>query len=182
MPLRYDISQNYALKEAIEGLLGNEAWLALKETTSIAAWRKQAIRLISAIETAVAATVKAADAGWFDEIAENLERGRSAIKSSKDIEELISALSAMLLRQVFLQLGLLPNRRTDRKVSIRREEWKLDAYRSVVYFQSSEQVEHEFRAQQGKRLSIHEQVELRARHRGSKTKLPYSAWCKKNGL
>ena len=180
MPLKHDLGQNYALKDAIEDLLGKEAWLELKETTSIVPWRRQADRLISAIEKAVAATVKSADATWFEDIGENLTRGRAAVKAAKEIEELTSALTAMLLRQVFLQLGLMPNRKTSAKVSLDRSNWKLDAHRSVFYVQSPEQIESQFWAQQSSRFSFQEKMELKAKHRASGTKLSYSAWCREN--
>lgn len=120
MTLRHDISQFYELKAAVEQLLGNQAWLDLKVCTSLATWRDYVLKLIKAIRVSIEESVEVRDQAWVDSIHENLNRGIASAKSSKNIEELLSGFSATLLRQVFLQIGMLPNRPTERKVTLVR--------------------------------------------------------------
>ena len=58
------------------------------------------------------------------------------------VDELLSGLAATLISVAFLQVGMLPNRRSSRrKVSLTRYHWRLDKFRTVQYIQSKEQVE-----------------------------------------
>lgn len=90
MPLRHDISQNYALKAAIKQLLGNQAWLDLKETASITTWRKYVMKILDAIEVSIRESVQVRDKAWVIEVQQNLSHGRALAKASKDIEALLS--------------------------------------------------------------------------------------------
>lgn len=102
MPLRHDISQYYALKVAIEALLGKQAWRDLKECTHLPTWRKYTVTLIDAIRISIHESVQIRDDAWLAEVDENLARGKRSVKSSKTIEDLLSGFTATLLRQVFL--------------------------------------------------------------------------------
>ena len=110
MPLKYDTSHMIMLKSAIEQLLGSDAWYELKETTSLTPWRKNVLKLLKAIRISIEESIEIRDQGWFEAVIENLARGEEGVKTSKDIDELLSCFTATLLRQVFLQIGTLPNR------------------------------------------------------------------------
>jgi hypothetical protein len=182
MTLRHDIAQNYALKSAIQDLLGNQAWLDLKETTSVATWRRYIGKLLDAIEMSIHQSVDVRDEAWTSEVNENLSRGRELAKSAKSIEDLLSGFSATLLRQVFLQVGFLPKRSTVPAVSINRENWRLNLHRSAQYIQTPKQVEAAFWSQQQKRIGFDRQLELHNEHRGSGSKLSFSKWCRERGF
>lgn len=170
-------SQNFALKNAIEDILGNQAWYALKETHSVTTWRHYAIKLIDAIEISIEESIEIKDEAWLSQIKENLEHGRKLVRTAKTIEEVISNLSVTLLRQVFLQIGNFPKRKNEKLVSLKRENWRLNSYRSVLYIQSPKQVEKLFWDQQQKELGGEKQIELFGKFKRSKSKLPFSVWC-----
>jgi hypothetical protein len=152
--IRADISQHCAIKMAFEQIFGNKAWLDLKECTSIATWRKYTIKLLCATRLAIEETTQVRDDDWFTEICEHIQYGLQIARSAKFIEELISGLSATLIRVVFLQIGMIPNRRQDRKVTLARDNWRLDAFRTVQYVQSNTQLERLFWNKQQKALGV----------------------------
>jgi len=170
-------SQNLALKNTIEDILGNQAWYALKETHSVTTWRHYAIKLIDAIEISIKESIEIKDDAWLSQIKQNLNDGRELVKIAKTIDEVVSNLSATLLRQVFLQIGNFPNRKKVKSVSLKRENWRLNSYRSVLYIQSPKQVESLFWDQQKKELGFEKQIELFRRFKLSKSKMPFSVWC-----
>ncbi len=180
MSLRHDISQYYTLKVAIEQLLGHQAWLDLKECTSFTTWRTYILRLIEAIRVSIHESVEIKDEAWMIEVNKNLNHGKKMAKSSKGIEELISAFTATLLRQVFLQIGIIPNRASTHKVTLRRENWRLNKHRSVLYVQSPAQVESIFWSEQQREIGFERQMELLNEYKSSKSKKPYSQWCRKH--
>jgi len=75
MPLKHDLSHMYVLKTAIEQILGRDAWYELKETTSVAPWRKCLLKLVAAIRVSIDESVQVADADWLLAVHENLDRG-----------------------------------------------------------------------------------------------------------
>lgn len=178
MTLRHDISQFYALKTAIQQLLGNRAWLDLKECTSVPTWRSYVLKLLEAVRISTDQSIEIRDESWVAEVHENLQRGTIAAKSAKEIDELISVLTATLLRQVFLQIGMLPNRSSAQKVTRAREYWTLNGHRTVQYTQTPTQIESAFWSAQQRSIGLEKQMELRKEHRASKSKLPYSKWCR----
>ncbi|MCR4288987.1 MAG: hypothetical protein NUV86_01850, partial [Candidatus Scalindua sp.] len=109
-----------------------------------------------------------------------LDHGEKMSKSSINIEELLSAFTATLLRQVFLQIGLIPNRSSTHKVTLKRENWRLNKHRSVQYVQSLTQIEYIFWSEQQKEIGFEQQLELSNKYRLSKSKKPYSQWCRKH--
>lgn len=180
MPLRHDISQNYALKAAIEELLGNQAWLDLKETTSVATWRRYIIKLIDAIEISINESIEIRDESWEIMVKENLSIGRQSAKTAKNIEDLLSVFSATMLRQVFLQIGLCPSRETTKLVTLSRENWRLNTHRSVQYIQSPAQIEATFWSEQQHRIGFDKQMKLHNTYRKSKSTLSFSRWCREH--
>jgi hypothetical protein len=181
MPLEHDLSHRIMLKSAIEQLLGRDAWYDLKETTSLTPWRKYVLKLLKAIRVSIHESVEMRDQAWLDAVGENLLRGEEAARASKDIDDLLSCFTATLLRQVFLQLGALPNRKGRPAVSLSKENWRLNGQRSVLYVQSKAQLEYVFWNEQQSRIGFEKQMELHNEHRWSKSELPYSEWCRKRG-
>ena len=78
-----DMSHMYALKSAIEDLLGNRAWLELKESTSTTTWRRYGLKLVNAIELSIGTTIKIKDEDWSAEVHSNLEHGREQGKQER---------------------------------------------------------------------------------------------------
>jgi hypothetical protein len=178
MPLKYDISHRTAIKSALEEILGQDAWYELKESTSIAPWRKNVLKALQAIRLSISASISIRDEDWARQVEENLSRGEAGVKSSADIDELLSSFEATLLRQVFLQIGLGLNFKGREGLSLRKDNWKLDKLRSVQYVQSPHQIEAKFWGEQQARIGFQKQMELHNEHRQSKSKVPYSVWCK----
>jgi hypothetical protein len=177
MQLQPDLSHRLMLKSAFEQLFGESAWYELKETTSLAAWKKHTLKALRAIRISIRATVHVCDEPWLDEVHENLSRGEERTKESKDIDELLSCLTATLLRQVFLQLGTLPDRRGSAAAPLDKAHWRLDAQRSVQYVQSHAQRENVFLWEQRRLIGFEAQLDLQAAYRRSKSELAFSAWC-----
>lgn len=178
MPLEHDISHRYALKSAIEQLLGRDAWYALKETTSLTPWRKYVLKLLKAIRISIHESIEVRDPAWLRAVDENLNRGEEVAKASKDIDALLASFTATLLRQVFLQVGSLPSRKGQSSVSLGKENWRLNGQRSAQYVQSPSQKESAFWSEQQARIGFERQIELHNEHRWSKSELPYSEWCR----
>jgi len=166
----------YALKSAIEDLLGNRAWVELKETTSTTTWRRYVLKLFDAIELSVGTTVLIKDEAWSQEVRANLDHGRELTRIAESPEDAIAALSATLLRQVFLQLGSAPSRKTASAVPLKPQHWDFSGFRSVQYVQSPRQKEDLFLSNQRRAIGFEAQIDLQAEYRQSASKLPYSAW------
>jgi hypothetical protein len=178
MNLRADISQYYAIKLAFEQTFGNKAWLELKECTTVATWKKYTGKLLRAMQLAIDETVRFRDDAWFREIKEHIDHGLKITKTAVSVDELLSGLAATLISVVFLQVGMLPNRRgSRRKVSLTRYHWRLDKFRTVQYIQSKEQVEAIFWSKQQIALGVEKQMAIWNQYRASKAKGPYSEWC-----
>ncbi|AQV02586.1 hypothetical protein [Desulfococcus multivorans] len=175
--MRADISHFYSLKTVIEQLLGKEAWLDLKEATSLTKWRVYVLKLIAVIRVSIKESVQIVDQAWLDAVRDNLDDGKASAKAAKTIDELLSGFAATLLRQVFLQIGMLPNRTTARRVTLSRQYWRLDSHRSVQYVQTPQQIEAAFWSVQQRQLGFERQMELRDEYRASRSKLPYWRWC-----
>jgi hypothetical protein len=169
----------YALKSAVEDLLGKKAWLDLKETTSAITWRRYVLKLIDAIELSIDTTVLIKDADWMLDVRSNLNHGRELARIATSPEDAIAALSATLLKQVFLQLGFSPSRKLIDAVPLKATHWDFSAFRSVQYVQSPQQKDNLFHAKQRKEIGFDAQIDLRAAHRQSGSKLSYSEWCAK---
>ena len=175
------MSHMYALKSSIEDLLGNRAWLELKETTSAATWKRYVRKLLDAIELSVETTVMIKDDEWLQEVHANLERGRELARIAKTPEDAIAALAATLLRQVFLQLGSAPSRKTATGVPLIPQNWNFSGFRSVQYIQSPTQKENLFLSKQRRAMGFDAQLDLQAEYRRSASKMSYTAWCAARG-
>lgn len=176
--MKNDISSRYVLKSAIEQLLGRSTWSDLKETTSLTPWRKQVLKLFKAIRISIHASVEVSDAAWLHAVESNISRGEKGAREAKDIDELLSCFTATLLRQVFLQIGMVPNKTTATRVSFRKEEWRLNNHRSVQYVQSKQQLEATFWSEQQTQIGDQKQRALYDEYRRSRSELPYSQWCR----
>lgn len=177
MPMKHDLSHMYALKSAIEDLLGEAAWRDLKECTSLTTWRRYVLKIIDAIELSVKTNIHICDEDWMNQVASNLAHGRELARIAKDTDDLVAALTATLLRQVFLQLGHAPHRKTSRNVALKAENWRLDGFRTVQIVQTSDQREVLFMSKQRREIGFDAQFDLEAEYRRSRSKLPYSVWC-----
>jgi hypothetical protein len=137
--LRYDMSQYYPLKETLEEILGGNTYRKLKETGTLKDWRVECTRLLDALGLAAQTTVLVADDDWRAEMKQQIDHGRSLLAASDVIDELLACLCATLIRISFLQLGFAPSRRRINRVPLRKDFWKLDAFRSVQYVQTDTQ-------------------------------------------
>lgn len=178
MPLEHSMTHRLAIKNALEEVLGRETWYELKESTSLTPWRKSTLKALKAIRLSILATISIRDDEWMKSIEENLIRGENGIRSSKDIDELLAHFEATLLRQVFLQIGLNVNFQGQPGLSLRKDNWKLDSMRSVQYVQSTQQIETAFWRDQQQRIGFRKQIELHEEYRQSKSRLPFSSWCR----
>ena len=166
------------LKFMIESILGSDAWYALKDSNHLPTWKKQLIKVIEANHLSIQASVEVYDKDWAAEISQAVESGIEAVKRSKDIEEAIASIAATFINISFLQVGLMPGRQgSSNKVSLKKENWNLSRFRTVMYVQSSEQKEQQFYSKQQKEIGFQKQLDLLAAHKRSKSKLPYSEWC-----
>lgn len=177
MPMKHDMSHLYALKSAIEDLLGEAAWRDLKECTSLTTWRRYVLKIIDAIELSVKTNIQICDEDWMNQVASNLARGRDLAQIANDTDDLLAALTATLLKQVFLQLGHAPQRKTSRNVTLKAENWRLNDFRTVQIVQTPAQREVLFMSKQRREIGVNAQFDLKAEYRRSKSQLPYSVWC-----
>lgn len=180
--MRHDMSHMYALKSSIEDILGNRAWLELKECTSTTTWRRYVLKLLDAIELSIETTVLIKDEEWGQEIRSNLDHGRELTRIAESPEDAIAALSATLLRQVFLQLGVAPSRKSVTTIPLKAQNWDFSGFRSVQYVQSPKQKEDLFLSKQRRAIGFEAQFVLQTEYRQCASKLPYSAWCAAHGV
>ena len=170
------------LKSALESIFGSAAWYALKESNHVPTWRKYGIKTLQCIELSIDATVEIADEEWKQEIRNVISDGIARLKIDKEIDEIISTLAGTLIRVSFNQIGLMPNRKGSPKpVTLKKELWVLNPFRSVVYLQTPIQREQLFLTKQRSSIGFDAQLDLQAEYRQSKTKLSYSEWCKNEG-
>lgn len=168
------------LKSAIEELFGSDAWYALKESNHIPTWRKYGIKTLQAIGFSIEATVDIFDDEWRSDIDRQLAEGIERIKRDGDIDEIIASLAGTLIRVSFMQIGLMPNRSgTSKSATLRKDAWRLNPFRSVIYTQTKEQKNKLFWSKQQKEIGFDTQFKLYAEYRRSKAETPYSEWCKK---
>ncbi len=167
------------LKSAIEDLFGSDAWYALKESNHIPTWRKYGVKTLKAVGVAIAATVEISDDEWWHNIDKILSEGIERIKKDDNIDEIIATLAGTLIRVSFTQIGLMPNRKgSTNSGRLSKEEWRLNAFRSVIYTQTKEQKEHQFWSKQQRKIGVSAQLDLHDEYKQSKANIPYSEWCK----
>jgi hypothetical protein len=138
--LKHQMSQFYSLKATMEEPFGNPMYLDLKETTDLAVWRKAMKKLLDAVGISVKHSVKVADPAWFEAIEEVLDQGSAHVNAARTAADLFAGLTATLTEIVFTQLGFMPTRsRRSEMVSLKKEYWEMNNFRSVQYVQSPEQ-------------------------------------------
>ena len=138
--IRYDMSQFYSMKDVLEQLFGKRVYLRLKETASLKDWKDSTIKLLNAILLASESSTAVADDDWRNEITDAVELGVKLISSADHISDLFSSLAATLTQIVFVQIGCMPNHRSEQKtVRLTKEWWTLSHFRSVQYVQSEAQ-------------------------------------------
>ncbi|WP_020483875.1 hypothetical protein [Methylomonas sp. MK1] len=127
------------------------------------------------------ASVEIYDREWIEEIIKAGNDGINSVKRAGSIDEIISVLAATLIEISFIQVGFMPNRRGEReKVTLKKENWKLNIYRSAIYIQTDEQKDRLFISKQGRKIGFDEQFELLRKYKRSKSKLTYIEWCSEN--
>ncbi len=137
---RFDQSQYHAIKAVFEEVLGRESYAKVKDYGSINAWRVESKRLLKAISLSISTTVQVYDEDWMAEIQGHLQLGISLVESCSELDELFSALAAILARVTLLQIGLIPvGHRSIDRVPLTSGHWKLDPVRTVQYVQNDEQ-------------------------------------------
>ena len=138
--IRYDMSQFYSMKDVMEQLFGKRAYLRLKETASLKDWKDSTIKLLNAILLASESSIVIADDDWRNEITDAVKLGVKLISSADHSSDLFSSLAATLTRIAFVQIGCMPNHRSQQKtVPLTKEWWTLRHFRSVQYVQSEAQ-------------------------------------------
>jgi hypothetical protein len=138
--IRYDMSQFYSMKDVMEQLFGKRAYLRLKETASLKDWKNSTIKLLNAILLASKSSIAVADDDWRNEITDTVKLGVKLISSADHISDLFSSLAATLTAIAFVQIGCMPNHRSQQKiVPLKKEWWTLSHFRSVQYVQSGAQ-------------------------------------------
>jgi hypothetical protein len=134
----HDLSFAYTLKAAFEDILGPQAFRKLKECQELRIWKSESKRLLQASLIAFQETIEISDDAFREEMADTINFGIQTIGSSKSINQLFSSLAATYARLSFLQLGLGANRWRF-SGSLRKQDWKLSAYRTVQYVQTERQ-------------------------------------------
>lgn len=174
-----EYSKYLVLKSAIEELFGNDAWYALKESNHFPTWRKYAIKTLQAVRVAISTSVDVCDDKWREEINQLLADGITEIKKEQNIDEIIATLAGTLVRISFTQIGLMPNRKgTPKSVTLHKDVWRLNSFRSVIYTQTREQKERLFWREQQSEIGFNAQLDIHTEYRQSQSSAPYSEWCK----
>lgn len=138
--IRADLSQYYAAKALFEQILGQTAFMRVKDYGPLSAWRENYIKLLRAIDVASEATVEVVDAEWKQEVSGLLAHGCKRLQHAKSIDELHALVAATLGELAFLQLGFIPRgHRSADNIPLTSRNWKMDAVRTVQYVQSNEQ-------------------------------------------
>ncbi|MGD0859622.1 MAG: hypothetical protein ABR912_09905 [Terracidiphilus sp.] len=158
--IRYDMSQFYSMKDVMEQLFGKRAYLCLKETASLKDWKDSTIKLLNAILLATESSIAVADDDWRNEITDAVKRGITLISSADHISDLFSCLAATLTGIVFVQIGCMPNHRSEQKtVRLTKDWWTLSHFRSVQYIQSEAQKAALVQAQEKRKAAKQKQQE-----------------------
>lgn len=168
-----------SLKSVIENILGSESWYVLKESNHLPTWKKQLQKVIGAIHTSILVTVKICDEEWLEQINDVVDCGKNNVIKATDIEEAIAALSATFINISFLQVGYIPRRKgKPEKITLKKENWNLNLYRTVMYLQTAEQKEAVFWSEQQREIGFQNQMELWHRYHQLRVDISYSKWCK----
>lgn len=139
--IRADLSQYYPAKALFEQILGQSAFMRVKDYGPLSAWRENYTKLLRAVGVAVEATVEVADIEWKQEVSELLTHGIKRLATARSIDDLHAAAAATLGELTFLQLGFVPRGRHGvANVPLIGRNWKMNPVRTVQYVQSAEQL------------------------------------------
>ncbi len=133
------IEKYYSLKATLEMLWGKGTYLELKHCSDLSIWKKYAERTLQASLVAIEETVQIKDEDWQKSVDCIINHGIERIKSSKDFDDLFQYLSSTYIELSFHQIGLMPSRPPSIRPTLRKQDWKLDGYRTVQYVQLPEQ-------------------------------------------
>ena len=165
------------LKFTIESLLGTDAWRGLKESDSLATWKRWIKKLFRSIELAIEETVIYVDEEWQWEIKTVLHEGRESLKDAKEIDEIISVVASVFIKLSFWQLGFMPQRGSaGRTTRLSKAEWNLSFERTVVYAQSTSQKNALFVRKLQRSIGVPEALNLEAEYRRAGTNLCLKDW------
>ena len=140
--LRGDMSQFYPLKALFERLLGKPTYMKIKESAHLPYWRTATLKLLDAMRLSIRSTVHVADADWFAEVDDVIDRGKDSVKDRDTIADLFASLSTTLIELSFTQMGGMPARRyPPETIPLTPKYWTFDGFRSVQYVQSPEQIQ-----------------------------------------
>ena len=138
--IRADLSQYYAAKALFEKILGQTAFMRVKDYGPLSAWRENYIKLLRTIGFAAEETIEVVDAEWKQELSALLSHGCKRIRHAQSIDELHAVAAATLGELAFLQLGFVPrSNRSANNIPLTSRNWKMNAVRTVQYVQSNEQ-------------------------------------------
>ena len=136
------------------------------------------IKALRSIDIAIDDTVEIADEDWRQEIRGIISDVIEIIKKQQEIDEIIATMAGTLIRVSFNQIGAVPYRKGFTKpVALKKELWRLNAFRRVVYLQTPSQKEQLFLNKQQRMIGVEAQLNLQATYRQSKTNLLFSEWC-----
>lgn len=167
------------VKSALEDLFGSDAWYALKESNHLGTWRKYADKTLRAVELSITDSVEIYDEAWLGEVSSRLQEGKEQLRLADSIDEVVGVLAGTMIEMSFIQLGHMPRRKGQPGTyPLRKGEWRLNGFRSVVYVQTKAQKEDRFLSLQRQKIGFDEQFDLMAEYRRSKSQLAYSDWCR----
>lgn len=133
------IEKYYSLKATFERLWGKGTYLELKHCSDLSVWKKYATRTLKASLISIQETVQIKDDDWQERVEGIINHGIEMIKLSKDFDDLYETLAASYIELSFHQIGLMPSRPSNVRPVLKKQDWKLDGYRSVQYVQVPEQ-------------------------------------------
>jgi hypothetical protein len=133
------IEKYYSLKHVFESLWGKGTYLELKHCSDISKWKKYSTRTLQASLVAIEETVQIKDEEWQETVNNIVSHGIDMIKLSKDFDDLFQSLSAAYMQLSFHQIGLMPTRPSNVRPTLRKQDWKLDGYRTTIYMQTPDQ-------------------------------------------
>ena len=121
----------------IHEILGASEYRRIKDGYSHKTLRRTTLKTIKAIRYAVEENVKVIDTTHLRHIKSCIYSAEEKIKETKSENELFEVFIAFQGRLIFLLLGQAPKRREN--FTNRRESWRLDGYRTLIYTQNEEQ-------------------------------------------
>jgi hypothetical protein len=103
-------------------------------------YRKGMMRLLKGTRVSVLANLKGrTDRHHLSEVLGQVDFGIKLVKSAQTDDELNEAVLVAYIRLSSLLLGQRADHWRERKVTLNKREWRLDAYRSLQFNQSDEQ-------------------------------------------